>query len=172
MEELAKKISEYQIFNFLLPGAVFAALVTKTTNYNLVLSNVILALSVYYFLGLVISRCGSLVISPLIKMLKIVKFAPYPDFLRASKTDAKLDMLSQENNMYRSFISMFAIYLAVFLYSKNIFNINDHINFDTAVLVLTLLGLLVFTLAYRKQTHFITKRIRTSSSSKMAIHKK
>jgi len=64
MKEIIEKLSSYNIFNYLFPGVVFAILATKFTNLNLTFDNLFLGAFAYYFIGLVISRFGSVFIEP------------------------------------------------------------------------------------------------------------
>ena len=57
---------------------------------------------IYYFIGLFISRIGSLVIEPMLKKMRFIKYANYADFAKAVKTDSKIDTLSEMNNYLRS----------------------------------------------------------------------
>ena len=43
MKELLDKISSYNIFNYLLPGVLFAVIANKFTYYTIPLDNVIVA---------------------------------------------------------------------------------------------------------------------------------
>lgn len=158
MEDFVKKLSEYQFLNFLLAGTVFVAILAKTTEVDLASDNLIVSFFTAYFIGLVISRIGSIVTEPLLKKLRIVRFAPYTDYLSAVKKDPKIDILSQENNMYRTLISTFVVYILVFLVYHNAAPVvggrGEAITYALAI-ALTIL----FILAYRKQTHYITKRV-------------
>src|SRR5436190_18350950 len=98
MKELLDKISSYNLFNYLLPGVLFAALADIVTSYKFVQPDLLVGAFVYYFFGLVISRLGSLVIEPLLKALSFLHFASYEDFIAVSQKDAKLEVLSEVNN--------------------------------------------------------------------------
>lgn len=156
MHELLKKISSYNIFNNLLPGVLFVLILDYFTKYSLIQQNIILGAFLYYFVGLVVSRVGSLLIEPLFKLLSIIKFSNYEDFIKASKEDGKIELLNEVNNMYRTFCSMFLILLILKVYEKIEikFNLSDW-NYYICIISLFLL----FTISYRKQTSFISKRI-------------
>ena len=109
MKEILEKISSYNLFNYLLPGLVFVVILNKLTDYNLVQTDLLIGLFLYYFIGLVISRIGSIVIEPLLKKLKIIKFSEYIDFVKASALDTKIETLSEANNVYRTLCSMFSL---------------------------------------------------------------
>lgn len=157
MEELVKKLTSYNIFNYLLPGALFAVLGEKITAYKFVQSDVITALFLYYFIGLVVSRIGSLCVEPVMKWTTFVTFAPYSDFVTASSKDTKLDSLSEQNNTYRSLCALFLVLGGLKLYELAI----NHWQLPaSAALGIVLLALfLLFAGSYRKQTKYITQRI-------------
>jgi hypothetical protein len=57
--------------------------------------NVVVGLFLFYFIGMVISRIGSLTIEPVLKKINFLRFAPYSDFIRASQADVKIDILER-----------------------------------------------------------------------------
>lgn len=156
MEDLLKKISEYQLFNFLLSGTVLAFLITKTTPLELLNDNILVAVFMYYFIGLVVSRIGSLVIEPLFKKLHVVKYAPYKQYLKAVKLDPKIDVLSQENNTYRTLVAMFLVYVVVYLFC---WLWPEALEQEWLPLVIAGMGVMLFSLSYRKQTKYIAARV-------------
>lgn len=157
MKELLDKLSSYNIFNYLLPGILFSIIASKTTDLNLIQLDIIIGMFVYYFVGLIISRIGSLLIEPILKKTKFVIFAKYKDFVKVSETDKKLEVLSESNNMYRTFIATFLLLGLVkiyFLLAEKWLFLNE---WNVWILVLLLTSLFLF--AYRKQTKYITSRI-------------
>jgi|SRR5690554_2417217 hypothetical protein len=160
MKEIIEKLSSYNIFNYLLPGIVFSILTSKFTSTNLIFDNLIIGAFLYYFIGLVISRVGSVIIEPLLKRIKFLKFADYKDFVSVSKTDNKLEILSEANNMYRTFVSMFSILFLIIGFQRlSEFFIIFKNNQD---LILLAVLFVLFLFSYRKQTDYITKRIKAS----------
>jgi len=160
MKEIIEKLSSYNIFNYLFPGVVFAILATKFTGLNLTFDNLFLGAFAYYFIGLVISRFGSVFIEPFLKLIRIVKFADYKDFVTVSKSDNKLEILSEANNMYRTLVSMFSMLFLTFGF-KNLADKWEFLKNYQDIILLTFL-LFLFLLSYRKQTNYITKRIKAS----------
>jgi len=116
MKEILDKVTSYNLFNYLLPGTLFVVILERFTQYSFTQENLIISAFVYYFAGLVISRIGSLVVEPIFKKFEFVKFAEYKDFVIASKSDSKLEDLSEANNMYRTFVSMFVFLFLFKLY--------------------------------------------------------
>ena len=64
MKDLLEKLSSYNIFNYLFPGVLFAAMGSHLTSYSLLIDDTVIGVFVYYFYGLVVSRVGSLVLEP------------------------------------------------------------------------------------------------------------
>ena len=157
MKDLLSKLSSYNLFNYLLPGIIFAVLASEFTHYSFIQQDIIIGLFLYYFIGLSVSRFGSLTIEPLLKRLSFLKFSDYKDFIVASKKDEKLELLSEVNNTYRSLCSLFTLLLLLKLYEV----VETKLPFLAKwnVLILLLVLLIIFLLSYRKQTEYITKRV-------------
>jgi hypothetical protein len=166
MKDLLDKLSSYNIFNYLFPGVVFVVLARKLTSYNFIQQDILVGAFLYYFIGLVISRIGSIFIEPVLKFIKFLKFADYKRFVKASKADTRIDTLSEVNNMYRTICSLFLILIAIngfeWLSTKWLFLAERKIE------TLTVFLLLLFLFSYRKQTNYITKRIDANESKNWA----
>ncbi len=160
MNELLGKISSYNLFNYLFSGVLFVALTAAFTPYSFIQEDVVIGVFVYYFIGLVVSRLGSLIIEPVLKFFSFVKFTSYSDFVTASKKDPNLDVLSEVNNMYRTLISVCAIVLLLMLYASLKSRFSWIQGSETSALLILLFFIFLF--AYRKQTSYITRRIKTN----------
>lgn len=162
MKELIEKISSYNLLNYLLPGALFAVFIERVTPYKIVQTDVVTALFLYYFIGMVISRIGSLLFEPVTKKIKLVKFADYNEFVAAAAKDAILNTLSESNNMYRTLCSLFLTLGMVKLYEL----IASKAGFTTTTTswILFICLFLLFTFAYRKQTNYIAKRVEANKN--------
>jgi hypothetical protein len=160
MSELLSRISSYNLFNYLLPGVIFSLLGSKTTGYQLLQKDIVAGLFLYYFVGMVVSRFGSLVIGPILRWLSFIKFEEYKSFVVASKKDPQLEVLSEVNNTYRTFCSLFTLLLCLRGYEK----IEERFPVLRAWSLLLLLFLLfvMFIFAYRKQTSFVVNRIKAN----------
>lgn len=157
MKEIIDKLSSYNLFNYLLPGILFVAIAKYFTDYNMILENNFIGAFLYYFIGMVISRFGSLVIEPILKKTKFVKFADYSDFISASRNDSKIELFSEVNNTYRTITAMFCLLLLLKTY--NHFDSQYHFAKGISFGIVITLILLMFLFSYRKQTRYITKRI-------------
>ena len=161
MKDLLDKLSSYNIFNYLLPGTLFVGLGKEISSYSFVQDNLLIGLFLYYFIGLIISRLGSLILEPLLKnkKIKFVKFAPYEDFVKASKLDPKIEIFSEQNNMYRSLCMLSIALILLKIYdlvwgSRSLDNVT--------IIFIFLIGLLVlFLFSYKKQTEkYVVKRVK------------
>lgn len=106
LKDLIGKLSSYNLFTNLLPGILFVALLRELTNLNLIFEPIFLGLFLYYFIGIVINRIGSLVIEPILRKIKFLTFIDYSKFVKASKMDEKIEILSENNNMCRSLVAL------------------------------------------------------------------
>lgn len=159
MKELLDKISSYNLFNYLFPGILFAALSKEFTRYSFLQENIVIGVFIYYFIGLVASRIGSLLIEPFLKKVSFLKFADYAEFISASKTDSKIELLSEANNMYRTLSSVFIFLLLLKIYELVEYQLPILKQWNSYILLVLLL--IMFLFAYRKQTNYITKRIKS-----------
>ncbi len=152
MNELINKISSYNLFNYLLPGAIFTVIFENITPYKIIQTDLLVNAFLIYFIGLVISRIGSLIVEPIFR--KFITFADYKSFVNASKNDVKIEILSESNNTYRTFIALFI----VIFFIKSYYYFIPKNNYDIYILILSLFMLFVF--SYSKQIKYITKRIK------------
>ncbi|MEN8191900.1 MAG: hypothetical protein ABFS12_03730 [Bacteroidota bacterium] len=164
MKELLEKLSSYNIFNYLLPGTVFVVLLERISNHNLLQKDILVGVFLYYFIGLVISRIGSVIIEPFLKWIGFLKFTEYPKFIAASKIDTKIDLFNEVNNMYRTIVSLFFALGLVMIYDAYLLNISFFKEYIKAIFFV--LSLLLFVFSYRKQTNYIIKRVESTNIDK------
>jgi len=157
MKDLLDKISSYNIFNYFFPGVIFVVLSDKMTQYSFLQKDVLIGAFTYYFIGLVISRFGSLIIEPLLKIIGFLKFADYKIFIKASKNDEKIGLFSEINNMYRTICSVFLLLTLLKVYEFLELKYPVLKYFNTYLLIALLF--IMFLFAYQKQTKYIKKRI-------------
>lgn len=156
MNELLNKLSSYNIFNYLFPGAVFCII---AEHIKIMPSPTDLAQQLlwYYFVGMVISRVGSVVLEPILQWVKFVPKGDYPAFLRASKVDEKLEVMIEVLNTFRTMASAFLMLLiGVFLAW-----VSGHvgISVEWRERLALFAVLLLFLASYRKQSAYVKKRI-------------
>ena len=158
MKEILDKLSSYNLFNYLLPGAVFIVIADSLTSYIFWQENLIVGAFLAYFIGLIVSRFGSLIVEPILKKASFLKFADYADFILASKEDPKIEMLSEANNTYRTFCSM--LILLMLLKTSELIEFKYQILKNINPYILIILLLVMFLYSYKKQTEYIVKRIK------------
>jgi len=170
MENLLNKISSYNIVNYVLPGVVFSVVIIESTTVSFPIKDGRLFenMIVYYFLGMIISRVGSLIVAPLLKKIIEFPFARYEDYIKAEKLDDKISILLEEKNTYRTMIACFVLILiflvlayicgeakkpAVYLYGSS-----------------TVILIILFCKAAKKQTKFIVDRVNNTIKSERERH--
>lgn len=155
IESLLEKLSSYNLLNNLLPGAIFCYLLKTIVNID-ISNNIVEDLFVYYFIGMIISRIGSIIIEPIYKKLEIVKYVDYKSFLKASKFDEKINILSETNNMYRTFVALTITLglIKVYIVLAKKFDILSIIEPYLIIIIL----IVVFSVSYRKQVKYIKDR--------------
>lgn len=166
MKDLLDKISSYNLFNYLLPGILFVCIAKEFTDYNLIQDNNFIGAFLYYFIGMVISRFGSLFIEPFLKWTTFLKFADYKRFVVASKQDEKIELFSEVNNTYRTISAMLVVLILTKVY--NHFQIAWSISDSFTSIILITSVFLMFLFSYRKQTNYITKRIEANKPNTQA----
>lgn len=163
MKDLLDKLTSYNIFNYLLPGVLFAAFVDGLTSLKVLQKDLVVGVFLYYFLGSVVSRVGSLLVEPILLRMKFVQYTPYAAFVKAAKVDAKIEVLSEQNNMYRTFVALFISVAAVAAYDKASLAIPL---LHAAAPYVCIAGLLVLYLfSYRKQTAYVKQRVEANTQS-------
>jgi len=157
MKDFLEKISPYKLFNHLMPGIVFVFVLSRISEHNFLQKDLLIGVFLYYFIGLIISRIGSIVIEPLLKKLKFLNFTKYSDFVIYSTKDDKIEVLSETNNMYRTIIALiFSIFL-VLIFDWLAIQTEMNATWNSIIILTFLLSIFLF--SYKKQTSYISKRI-------------
>lgn len=157
MSDFLGKLSSYNLFNYLLSGVLFVVLSEAFTSYSFAREDLVIGVFLYYFIGLVVSRIGSLLVEPLLKWVKFIRFAEYSDFVKISKIDPKLEILSEQNNIYRTLIAVFVgVLLLKFLEILKVYFFC--VDRGEWIILYVFISLLLL-FGYRKQTNYITRRI-------------
>jgi len=163
MKELIDKISSYNLFNYLLPGVIFSVLATKFTKYSIIQSDILIGAFVYYFIGVGISRFGSLIIEPVLKKVPFLESYEYEDFVTSSKKDDELKILLESTNTYRTLSATFLLlmFFKLFEIIANRLPVLDKFAFVELILFM----FIIFIFAYRKQNAYVAERVRIIKNS-------
>lgn len=160
MEALAAflgRVSNYNLLNNLIPGAILCVLLKYLVGYDLMNVGTLELLVIFYLVGMVNGRIGSLVVEWFLKKVHFVTFREHKQFVEAEQKDKKIVYLSETNNMYRSMISVAFTALIVKLYHVGV---DLHWSWGNVSEWVVLVAILIlFSCAYRKQTKYIVSRI-------------
>lgn len=156
---LFNKISVYEILNNFLPGLLFYVILKYFIGYDIFVGNDFENVFICYFIGMFISRAGSLWLEKILKCSHFLRFADYKDFVKAEKEDdsKKITLLSDINNSYRSYTTVFLISLIIQIVTIIVNSAYDKADFLIFVILLVLF--LLFLFSYRKQTTIVRKRV-------------
>ncbi len=182
MDEIVKnvieKVSSYHIFNYFFPGIIFCWLIDKVTRVSISTGEVWKDIFIYYFVGMTISRIGSIYIEAALRSVKItnkdrkkepfLNFIPYGDYITASKKDGFIKTLNEMNNTYRTLLTVFIVATGVKLYDIFFYDMVQgfgDIGNSVSLLILFLLTIILFVNSYRKQTDYIKKRVEKALSN-------
>ncbi|WP_276867745.1 hypothetical protein [Enorma massiliensis] len=150
MSEIIQKISAYDLMNTLIPGGVLLYVLQLFGYIDLQTVNAFVELTLAYFLGLIGSRVGSLLLEPIAIKCGLVQ-RDYPAFIRAQKVDDKITALSAVANMYRTLASS-ALMVAVLV-------LFELFPAECRIVAGGLCCLVLFLCAWIKQEHYVNKRI-------------
>lgn len=160
MKDILDKLSSYNIFNYLLPGVLFAVFGSRLTGIPLLSEDLVIGVFLYYFYGLVVSRVGSLIIEPILKKFAYIKHESYEKYVAAVKADSQLGVLLEVGNMYRTLAALFICLLATMLCEELSKQIGMGV-VSASVLCLVLFSTL-FVISYRKQAAYISARVKAA----------
>ena len=159
--KLLEKLSSYQILNYLIPGSVFCVFLKHLVGYDIIHFSMVENVIICYFMGMVNSRLGSLILYPLLRNTKFIKEAGYADFVKAEKKDSKVTILSDINNVFRSFANVMLLLLFA-LGIKNVDCISKFVvNNINWIAIISLFILFLFSV--RKQTKFVRNRVEANN---------
>lgn len=176
---LSEKITSYNLFTNLFPGVLLCFFLEKFTRFHFISDNFIEQLFVWYFIGMIISRIGSICIEPALKKLRFgkkafISYAKYEDYFTAVEEKPFIATLSETNNLYRTMIALLLILGIAVLCDRLIL---DWL-YSLALLWKALLGttlfsslILLFVISYKKQTNYVKKQVEKHSKDHSAISK-
>ena len=158
MKAILERLSAYSIFSYLLTGLLFVSMGERLTSFSLIQRSWIVGIVLYYFIGLVISRVGLLIVKPVLERIGFVKEPPYEDYMEASKSDSRIDILSAQNNLFRTLCAMVMMLIGLKIGEKVVGVLPWGADVYDFIM---LAGLFVlFLLSYRKQAQGVVRRVR------------
>ena len=158
MKAILEKLSAYSILGYLLPGSLFVILGERLTSFSLIQRSWIVGIVLYYFIGLVISRVGLLVVKPVLERIGLVKESPDADYMEASESDSRIDILSTQNNLFRTLCAMVMMLIGLKVGEKVIGVLPWGADVYDFIMLAGLSVLFLF--SYRKQAQEVVRRVR------------
>ena len=153
LKSLSEKLSAYQLFNFIYPGAVFLGILSYKGVPLGMLKEIWWFLLASYFLGMTISRFGSIVIDSIcLKFGWIEKYdiKRYADNIAKNSFTA---ILLELTNIYRTNCSM-----GILLFLCTIFKYQQ--DDKCCMLFVEVLFVLLFGISFIKQHHYLEDKLK------------
>lgn len=163
MNEILSKISSYNIFNYLFPGAVFVVLAERLQLLTLPQMDIVTRLLIYYSAGLTISRIGSVLLEPFAKKTGLVRYSDYGDFVRACVKDPKLEVLVEQSNTYRTITA--GVLCILLTWAAHQYSPTVGLSPAQATAACLVLFFLLFLISFRKQSTFVRKRVEAHTAA-------
>ncbi|WP_195984222.1 hypothetical protein [Clostridium sp. D33t1_170424_F3] len=162
MSSILGKLDSYQLLTNLLPGAFFVFILKIFFETSFPTDNVMEDIVVYYFVGLVINRIGSLAIEPILKQVRFINHVPYSSFVKAERVNSKITTLSETNNYTRSLLTS-AILFPIIWILQTLF-IKWHWFSANWKALAAICLIVIFLFSYRKQSKYVCDRVEAVNS--------
>lgn len=156
MEALFEKLNSFHILTNLIPGTVFCFVFNKLLFEIFPSGEKVSDYFVFYFIGIIIGRIGSLFVEPLCRKTKNFKHVSYQRFLLAEKEDSKIENLSETNSLYRSLLTAFVLLTFFVLINEICYNFIFLCKWRNVIICICLSILFFF--SFKKQTQYIFER--------------
>lgn len=109
LKQVVERFSSYKLFNFFLPGAVMYGVLRLNGVVALDILKFWELLIVIYFMGLLCSRVGSVVIEEIMKRFNWIKGYDIKKYLEKQNSESMIVVLLEICNTYRTFAAVFLI---------------------------------------------------------------
>ncbi len=158
MSDFVFLLSNFRVVSSLVPGAALCIFINDFLKVNILKDEVILNLFIFYTVGVVVGRVGSIIIEPLFESFGIIDKENYPDYIDAEIKNPKVSTIDEISRFYRSLttLMMFIIVGIVIEYPMKMYPM-------TNVLVMHIVSVLMLILmikSYSKQSKYTAKRIK------------
>lgn len=168
MKELLDKISGYSIINNLIPGAVLCFFINDYLKLRIIKDEVFVNICLFYFIGIIISRVGSIIVEKVCEESKLIQKKDYGQFIEAEKNDEKLKTIAEICDLYRSIVALSIILMIGVIIAY--FKVNYSSEKTIILLVIFVLLLVLMVSAYRKQTGYVVDRIKKNLEMKENVN--
>lgn len=155
IEKIIDRISSYQFFNFFYPGIIFIAIMGYLLKKDFTELSIWHLLLFSYFVGMTLSRIGSLLIeSPMIKW-HILEKIEYFRLVNAEKNDPKVMLLLEICNTFRTLSATFFI-LTILMLMEGCLKLE--LNFSNKEIALCFFIAVLFLFSFIKQYQYVKSR--------------
>lgn len=166
LKSFSEKVSSYQIFTFLFPGAVFLAILSNAYSKTVPEISIWEELFLCYTVGMIISRIGTLLLEEFLFWLGkrfggFLERIDYNNIILAERKDTKVNMLLQVSNTYRT---MAAVFLTLLIVAAVNHCTSLDLQFSCGVVWFSVIMVLLFSLSFIKQYKYAKKRVEFVSS--------
>lgn len=136
----------YELVNIFIPASVFITIISnfKIFNFDFFAQPLLCQITILFITGYVLSRIGSVIVQPVMELLKIINMQDYKNYLKY--TDKNIKVMQCTANEYRTYIALFGVLYVI------------HTN-SSYIRCLWLFIVILFGLSYKKQMSFIQKRL-------------
>jgi len=163
MDSIFRQVTSYRLFNHFLPGTIFCIFSDYALGTSFNALGIIETIVAYYVVGLILSSIGAIIVEPLSMFTGIIpKRESYTNFVKSSKEDAKLDVLVEEANMFRTLCSTLLCGLILLLINFSWPGFMSEPNSLVTVALIILLPALSFA-SWRKQSFYVTNRVKSNT---------
>lgn len=170
INNLTEKISSYNIFTNLLPGIILCYILKNTTRFSIANGEFLENIFVYYFVGMIASRLGSLVVEKVLASEKIKRICKrqdcfivipdYDNYIIASENEPFIKVLKETNSTCRTMVSVCLILIIVKFYDMWFHDILvSLIPVEWLIIIGFNILLFIFICSYRKQSSYVNKRV-------------
>lgn len=161
MEKIIEKIESYHFLNYLLPGTIFCMLLSNTWEIQMFENiSIVESIILHYFIGIILSRISSTMLTPIIKKTKFITYIAYEQYIEAAKRDSKIELFQRESNQYRVYIVVF-----ILLFFIEVVQCIRTVTFNWNLVVFAFLVIL-FLLSYKNQVEGIIQRVKHANNSR------
>lgn len=157
MSDLAYLISNTRIVSCLVPGAMMCVFINNYFRVDFLKNDALFNIIIFYAVGVVIGRVGSIVIEPFFKNIGLIEKDNYARFIEAEERNPKLNTIDEICRFYRSLVALMIIIIVGLIVSFFLKMYSLWISFGALIAAILILVLMVF--AYRKQSKYTIERI-------------
>lgn len=167
-ERILEKISSYNFLNYIIPGTILSIILNKVYGWDVLYrDNWYLSCIIFYFVGMLNGRVGSLIVEPIVIRCFNVDRVSYGEYVKAERIDHKIAVLDSQKNVYRSFLSMSIILICVELIDGLQINCDELL--ELRMLIFLFLLIIIFIVSYAKQSRYVCNRIRVTAKDQQTL---